>query len=228
MTFRLQREIDKLKQRIISLVIEVDKTVRISVRSLVEWKVEYAEQAINNDIKVDQMEVDLEEECLKVLALHQPVAHDLRFIIAVLKINNDLERISDLAVNIAERSQFLVTRKRIVFSFDFAGMAEKVQQMLRMSIDALVTLDSKIAYEVCAADDDVDALNRQFYTVFNDVIRKDPDHVDEMTHYLGISRHLERIADLATNIAEDIIYMIDGDIIRHHVENYHNILYEED
>ena len=220
MTYLLHKEIEKLKQHILTLVAEVEENVSMSVNALINYNSELAEKVINIDLKIDQMEVELEEECLKILALHQPVANDLRFIIAVLKINNDLERISDLAVNISERAEFLVTRKRIDIPFDFSVMAQKSQDMLRKSIDALITLNTDIAYEVCKADDEVDGLNREFYDIVKTAIRKNPEYIEEMTHYLGVSRHLERIADHATNIAEDVIYMIDGNIVRHHVEDY--------
>ena len=224
MAYRMQKEIEKLKQLILTEVAEVEENVRMSVASLIKYDTKLAEKVIEADLKIDQMEVELEEECLKILALHQPVAHDLRFIIAVLKINNDLERISDLAVNIAERAKFLVTRKRIDIPFDFSAMAQKTQDMLRKSINALITLDTKVACEVCKADDEVDALNREFYNIVKDVIRKNPEYIEDMTHYLGVSRHLERMADSATNIAEDVIYMIDGKIVRHHVEDYKFLL----
>lgn len=125
MSNRLHKEIEKLKQLILMEVAEVEENVRLSVSSLIKYESRLAEKVIKADLKIDRMEVELEEECLKILALHQPVANDLRFIIAVLKINNDLERISDLAVNIAERALFLVTRKRIDIPFDFSIMAKK-------------------------------------------------------------------------------------------------------
>jgi len=218
MAYRMQKEIEKLKQLILTEVAEVEENVRMSVASLIKYDTKLAEKVIEADLKIDQMEVELEEECLKILALHQPVAHDLRFIIAVLKINNDLERISDLAVNIAERAKFLVTRKRINIPFDFSEMAQKTQDMLRKSINALITLDTKVACEVCKADDEVDALNREFYNIVKDVIRKNPEYIEDMTHYLGVSRHLERMADSATNIAEDVIFMIDALVIKHHAD----------
>ena len=223
MTYRLHKEIDKLKHQILALVAEVEENVHMSVSSLIKYDSDLAETVIQADLKIDKMEIELEEECLKILALHQPVANDLRFIIAILKINNDLERISDLAVNIAERAKFLVTRKRIDISFDFATMAKKTQDMLRKSINALITLDTKMAFEVCRVDDEVDAMNREFYQIVKTVIQKNPQYIEDMTHYLGVSRHLERIADHATNIAEDVIYMINGEIVRHHVEDYSSL-----
>ena len=220
MTNRLHKEIESLKKNIMTLLTEVEENVRLSVNSLKKRDSKLAKDVIEQDHHIDQMEVQLEEECLKILALYQPVANDLRFIIAVMKINNDLERISDLAVNIAERADFLVTREPTGIPFDFSFMAEKVQEMLRNSINALVTLDVKLAYDVCAADDKVDDLNREMYHIVEDSVQRNPENIKELLHYLGVSRHLERIADSATNIAEDIIYMIDGEIVRHHVEDY--------
>ena len=220
MTNRLHKEIELLNKHILMLVAEVEENVLISMNSFQNRDLKLVKKVIAQDHQIDQMEVQLEEECLKILALYQPVANDLRFIIAVMKVNNDLERISDLAVNIAERAEFLATREPINLSFDFVLMADKVQEMLRKSINALVTLDVKSAYDVCAADDEVDDLNREMYNTIENSVRKNPENIKELLHYLGISRHLERIADLATNIAEDIIYMIGGDIVRHHVEDY--------
>ena len=219
----IQKEIEKLKLRILELVTQVEENVRMSVQALENLDTELAEKVIAVDMEVDQQEVDFEEDCLKILALFQPVATDLRFIIATLKINNDLERISDLAVNIAERARFLVTRKRISIKFDFSVMTDKVQGMLRTSINSLVQLDSKMAYGVCKDDDEVDTLHREMYATVQRHITEHPDDTEEIMHYLSISLHLERIADHSTNIAEDIIYLIDGDIIRHRVEDFMHI-----
>ncbi|MCE5252565.1 phosphate signaling complex protein PhoU [bacterium] len=220
MTNRLHKEVESLKKHLLSLVAEVEENVRMSVEALEKLNSTLAEKVIAADLNVDRREVDIEEECLKILALYQPVANDLRFIIAVLKINTDLERISDLAVNIAERAAFLVTAKRIQMPFDFTLMSDQVQDMLRKSINALITLNAQDAYEICADDDIVDAYHREMYVIVQDAIRKNPDDLDELIHYLGVSRHLERIADQTTNIAENIIYLINGDIVRHHVEDF--------
>ncbi len=222
----LHKEIEKLKQMILSLVAEVEENVRMSVNALEKRNAELAEKVIKNDLMIDKLEVDFEEECLKILALYQPVAIDLRFIVAVLKINNDLERISDLAVNVAERAIFLVSAKGVDLPFNFSIMTDKVQDMLRKSVNALITMDAKEAYEVCEADNEVDALNREMYEIVKQGVRKNPEDVEELVHYLSVSRHLERIADHATNIAEDVIYMINGDIVRHHVENYRSQMHE--
>jgi phosphate transport system protein len=224
MSIRLHREVERLKQEILNLVAEVEENLRNSVEAFAKLDPDLARKVIESDPLVDQKEVDLEEECLKILALYQPVAIDLRFIIAVLKINSDLERISDMAVNIAERAEFLFARKRNVISFDFNLMSEKVQGMLRKSINSLIKLDVNLSYEVCAEDNEIDAMNREMYTAVKNAILKNPDDVEIILNFLVVSRNLERIADHATNIAEDIIYMIEGDIMRHHVKEHINNL----
>ena len=211
----LQREIEKLKKKILSLCASVEENVRMAVKSIEDRDTALAERVIGLDPEIDQSEVDLEEDCLKILALYQPVAIDLRFIIAVLKINNDLERIGDLAVNIAERSQFLSTQTRIAIPFDLEALAEKTQTMLRRSLDSLVSLDATLARDVCLTDDEVDEINREMYDLVKDAIRAHPNQLDILIPYLSVSRYLERIADHATNIAEDVIYMIEGVITRH-------------
>ena len=220
MSRHLEREIESLKKKILSLCAMVEEAVWHAVKSIELKESALAQSVISGDIKIDHMEVEVEEECLKLLALHQPVAVDLRFIVAVLKINNDLERIGDLAVNIAERSNFLATRQQINFPFDFSDMGRKVQNMLKWSLDALVNLDTGLATQVCEADDEVDDINRQMYDQVKQGIQERPEDADYLIHLLSTSRHLERIADLTTNIAEDVIYMVNGEIVRHRSEDY--------
>ncbi len=215
MAVHLQKEIDSLKKKILRLSAMVEENVERAVRSVEKRDAQLAAKVVDMDRAVDIMEIEVEEECLKVLALHQPVATDLRFIVAVLKINNDLERIGDLTVNIAERSLALAERPDFVFSSNFPTMMEKARAMLKSCLDALVNLDAKLALSVCAADDEVDALYREMFDKVKAGIRQAPDSVDDFLQMLTISRHLERIADHATNVAEDIIYMVEGSIIRH-------------
>ena len=215
MSRHLQREIDKLSKMLFGLSAQVEESVRTAVRSVERRDAALAAEVIQKDRTVDQIEVEVEEECLKILALHQPVAIDLRLVIAILKINNDLERIGDLAVNIAERAEFLAEHEKVDIPFDFAGMTEKAQAMLKKSLDALVRMDAKLAREVCASDDEVDDINRQMYDKVKNGIRQNPADMDSLIHLLGVSRHLERIADHATNIAEDVLYMLEGEITRH-------------
>jgi phosphate transport system protein len=219
MSAHLQYEIEKLKKKVISLGVDVEENLHKAVLSLETRDLKLGEIMIGADRTIDLREVDLEEECLKILALHQPVAIDLRFVIAVLKINNELERIGDLAVNIAERSVFISSQPPVDTPFDFTGMADKTKTMLRNSLESLVNMDSKLARQVCKDDDEVDAINREMYGQVQDGIREDIEKMECLIHYLGASRHLERIADMATNIAEDVIYMVDGEIIRHKTED---------
>jgi phosphate transport system protein len=157
---------------------------------------------------------------LKILALHQPVAIDLRFIVTVLKINNDLERIGDLAVNIAERAVFLAGQPNFSISTNLVDMAHNARSMLKDSLDALVNLDAELADKVCANDDIVDGLHRQMYLKVQEAILKNPEQISSLIQLLSASRHLERISDHTTNIAEDVIYMIEGQIARHRTKEY--------
>lgn len=220
MSKHLQHEIDKLKKYLLSLSALVDESVSQAVMAIEKKDEALAHKVIEADDAIDQREVDVEEECLKILALHQPVAVDLRFIVAVMKIDSDLERIGDLSVNIAERAVFLAKQPLPDLAFNFKEMATKTQEMLRESIDALINLDPALAHQVCADDDAVDNLNREIYDKVKEAVHTHPAHVNALIHLLSASRHLERIADHATNIAEDVVYMIEGEIIRHRTEEY--------
>ncbi len=220
MTVHMKREIDRLKQMLMSLCEVVEESLRQAVEAIKTRDEALAKTVIAGDIEIDQMEVDVEEECLKILALYQPVAIDLRFIITALKINNDLERIGDLAVNLAERGTFLAGQHREDVTLDFDAMTEKTKSMVHRSLEALVNMDSKLAYDVCAADDEVDQINHQMFLIVQDEIRAHPEQSESLIHLLSASRHLERVADHATNIAEDVIYMIEGRIVRHKAENF--------
>lgn len=220
MTVHMKREIDKLKKMLLSLCGVVEESLRQAVESINQRDANLARKVIQKDVEIDHMEVDVEEECLKILALYQPVAIDLRFLITALKINNDLERIGDLAVNIAERSEFLARQPEVDVPLDLEKMTEKTQSMLTKSLDALVNMDCDLAHQVCAADDEVDTMNRHMFQIVEDEIRAHPQRTEPLIHLLSASRHLERIADHATNIAEDVIYMVEGQIVRHRAEDY--------
>jgi phosphate transport system protein len=174
-----------------------------------------ARTVIDEDAEIDRMEVDVEEEVLKILALYQPVAADLRFVVAVLKINNDLERMGDLARNIAKRVVFLTNGEKIELPEDLRPMAAKAQQMVKESLDALVNADTLLARRVRDADDDVDNMRRTVQDFCEKQIAEHPEHTEKLMRLLSVSRHLERLADLATNVAEDVIYMVEGEIVRH-------------
>ncbi len=220
MTIHFLNEVDELKDMILALSGRVEAQLEHAVRAIVLRDAQIAARVLDEDHGIDSAEVDIEEECLKILALYQPVAHDLRYIIAVLKINNDLERVGDLAVNIAERAIFLAEQPLPSTDFDFMHMADKASTMLRDSLDALLKQDLKLAIHVRESDDEVDQLNREMYAQIKRSIRREPQHVDALIHLLSISRYLERVADHATNIAEDVIYMIKGEIVRHRFNTY--------
>lgn len=220
MAKHLHREIEKLKRDILGLGTLVEETVLNAVSAVEERDENIATSVINGDTEIDRMEVELEEECLKILALHQPVARDLRFIVAVLKINNDLERIADLAVNISERVCHLATHDKIEVPPGIFEMAEISRSMLRDSLDSLVNQSTRVAHNVCILDERVDGMHKQMYETVRGMIEQDTEHLDQYLHIVSISRYLERIADLATNIAEDVIYMYAGEIVRHKVEDF--------
>lgn len=215
MSQHLLRAIDKLKQEILAVAGVVEERVQEAVSSLRHRDRALAREVVEKDSIVDQMEVDVEEHCLEILALHQPVADHLRFIVSVLKINNDLERIADLAVNIAERSASLATEVPIELPFDLEQMFQQTSTMLKQSIDALVRMDSAAARQVRSWDDIVDQMTVETFRRVEDRIRAEPEQLDQLIQYLSCARHLERIADLATNIAEDVIYLVEGEIVRH-------------
>ena len=220
MAQHLHDAIEKLKRHLLTLSALVEENVYNAVHAYEEGDPNLARDVISKDDEIDKMEVDLEEECLKMLALHQPVANDLRYTVAVLKITSDLERIGDLSVNVAERALYMSKVERAEVPFKLYDMAEITREMLRKSLDALVNQDSSLALNVCAMDDQVDAINREIYDHMKELMKSKPSNIGQLLHTMSAARHLERIADHATNIAEDVIYMIDGKIIRHHIEEY--------
>ncbi|MFT4570609.1 MAG: phosphate transport system protein [Hyphomicrobiaceae bacterium] len=215
MSKHFELEMERLKRQILRLAGVVEDSVGKAVVSIETRDSELAQQVIDADDDVDAQEVEVEEECLKILALHQPVAFDLRFLVAVLKLNNDLERIGDLAVNIAERASAVVERTDLSSPIEIGPMAEQVRSMLADSLDALVNVDVSLARRVLDADDVADDMHRMNFRRVEDAIRARPEEVSAYTHYLSVSRYLERIADHATNIAEDVIYLGSGAIVRH-------------
>ena len=218
MAVHLQIEIEKLKKRIVLYGGMIEKTLGNAIGAIQDKNEELARLVLESDTLADQWEVDTEEECLKILALHQPVAVDLRFIIAVLKINNDLERIGDEAVNIAERALRVSPLTLPGAAIDFSPLCLRVQEMLRDCLDALVRLDAPLAHRVRNSDDAIDEMVHAMFVHLKNEIKKYPGQTDQLVEYLRVCRHLERIADHATNIAEDVIYMIEGSIVRHRQE----------
>jgi len=216
MSVHLHKAIESLKKRILELSALVEDRVINAIKAVETQDAELALQVIDGDTEVDAAEVEVEEECLKILALHQPVATDLRFIVAVLKINNDLERIGDLAVNMASRARKLAeikTPQKV--RVDFQGGQNRVREMLRKSLESLVNLDEKTAQWVCNADQEIDNVNRSVFKQVSDGIKEHPEEADRLIMLLSVSKNLERIGDHTTNIAEDVLYMVRGVIVRH-------------
>lgn len=215
-----QREIENLKKLILSLGAIVEEQIQRAMLSLERRDTALADEVIIRDREVDSLEILIEEECLKILALYQPVAKELRFVVAVLKMNNDLERMGDLASNIAKRARYLSRKEKIELLSDFIEISGKVQSMVKKSLDALVNTDVMLAKEVLAADDEVDRLTKQMLKRTVNAIEKNPDRTKEFFSIRSISKNLERIADSATNIAEDVVYLCSGEIIRHQSEDF--------
>jgi phosphate transport system protein len=209
------KELENIKKRILTLGAIVEERVQIAIKAIDTNDSELAQKIIKTDYEIDEIEVEIEEECLKVLALHQPMAIDLRFLIAVIKINAELERIGDEAVNIAERVGVTAKREQLDFYFDYSSMGEKAQAMLKMSLDALIKLDNDLAFKVLIMDDEVDKIKREAYDKIKTAMRENSNKIGYLVNLFLISRHLERMADHATNIAEEVVYLVEGEIIRH-------------
>jgi phosphate transport system protein len=215
MTKHIQRQVDVLKQKILYVGTLVEEAIAKAIAALINRDAKLAEKVVDADNLIDRMEVEVEEECLKILALYQPVAADLRFVVAVLKINNDLERMGDLAQNIAKRAMYLAKADPMDLTIDFRSMAAKAQNMVKQSLDALVNSDAPLARLVRTEDDEVDRARQQFRDQIMEAIRKRPERVEHLLKLNSVSKHLERLADMATNVAEDVIYMVEGEIVRH-------------
>jgi len=214
MPARLQKEIGKIKKEIVSLGAMVEDRLQKAVYAVKNEDLDLAQKIIDTDFQIDEREIEMEEECLKILALYQPVAMDLRMLVAVIKINNDLERIADYAANIALRFR-TSCEDAGRFRYDYTPMADLTAKMLRMSLDALVHMDVDMVYKVRDMDTDVNKMRDEAYDTMKEDIQKYPGKVGEIINMYLISRHLERIGDHTTNIAEEVIYLIEGEIIRH-------------
>lgn len=218
MNSHLRRDLEKLKERVLKVAIAVEENVRRSVRALCDLSEPLAKEVISKDLEIDKMEVDTEEECLKILALHQPVAGDLRFVVTVLKINNELEHIGDIAANIARRVSFIRGQPKIEIPFDLDTVTSRTLYMLRSGIDAFLRGDELLAIGVCEDDEIVDGENRKCFCRVESEIKNTPDTAMAEVNYLLVSKLFERIADLCTNIAEDVIYMKHSIIVRHNLK----------
>ena len=216
MSLHLHRDLDKLKKEMLRLGNMVELAIDNAFLALNNRNSSYVEEVITNEEQINEMEVQIEEECLKILALHQPVAVDLRFLVVVLKVNNDLERMGDIAKNIAERAKDLMESDVIPdLGQPMQGLPDLVRTMVRSSLDSLVKLDDQLARKIIEMDDEVDQINRDMYAAVKSLVAEQPSVADSAINLLSCSRNMERIGDLATNIAEDVIFVVEGKVVRH-------------
>jgi phosphate transport system protein len=212
--FTFHREVENLKKRFLALGALVEDRVRKACTLIDSCDLLLAAEIINSDWQVDEMEIEIEEECLKILALHQPVARDLRLLIAIIKINNELERIADIAVNMAKRLQTICKDPEPVLRIDYSRMSSIVLSMLKMCLDSLVSENADLARQVFIDDDEVDEIRNQVYKKVIQQMDATQGHSAALLNLYLLSRHLERIGDRATNIAEEVIYLVEGEIVR--------------
>jgi phosphate transport system protein len=213
-----ERDLSNLQRHILTMAGSVEEALFLGIRALRERSGALAQRVIAGDSAIDEEENYVENECLKMLALHQPVAVDLRRVVAALKINTDLERMADLAVNIAERAAALAAMPPIAVPSHIPPMADLTTVMVRQSLDAFVDLDLRLARRVIDQDDEVDRFNREVIGELIEAMRASPAAVPACVSLFSVVRHLERIADHATNIAEDVVYLVQGQIVRHQPE----------
>lgn len=216
--YRFHHDLNTLNKKLLKLSSMTEDRVRRAVAVITSQDEAEIQSILLSDYEIDEMEVEIEEECLKLLALHQPVAGDLRLIIAIIKINNEVERIADTAVNIAMRVDTIAKCSPMEEIFDFSVMSEKVIMMLKMSLDSLVNRDSQMARHTFIVDDEVDALRNEAYKEVTQLLQKHPDHAGCLINTYLLARHLERIADRATNIAEEVVHLVEGSIVRSQVQ----------
>jgi len=215
---QFQKELEELKENLLRMATMVEESIQDSVNSLVKRDSDLAHQTFKREKEINNMEIIIDEMCLRLLALRQPVATDLRFITSAMKIVTDLERMGDQAVNIAERAISLNQEPQLKPYIDIPRMAEITQSMVKDVLDAFVNHDSRLARSVCERDDIVDGLNNQVIRELITYMIEDPKTITRAVHLMIVSRCLERIADHATNIAEDVIFMVDALIIKHRID----------
>jgi phosphate transport system protein len=211
-------ELDYLRSRLLEMSGLVEDSVHRSVLSLAEKDAQQAQRVLHNEAEINRMEIEIDDLATRLLALQQPMATDLRFITAAIKINNDLERMGDLAVNIVERALSLMHEPLMKPLIDIPLMADRVQAMIRKSLDAFVKKDAELARNVLVSDDAVDELCGSVYTELISYMERDPKTVRQAISLMFVARNLERLADHATNIAEDVLFLVQGVDVRHHAE----------
>jgi len=215
---QFDEELKGLSEKLLNMAGRVEESIALSVKALKDRKEELARDVLLREEKINILEIEIDESCMKLLALRQPMAGDLRFITSAMKIAAELERMGDQAVNIAERSLELIKHPQLKPLIDIPRMAVMAQDMVRDSLNAFINRDELLARSVCERDDDVDCLNDQVFRELLTYMMEDPETINRAVDLILVGRHLERIADHATNIGEDVIYMVKGKTIKHHIE----------
>lgn len=218
MARHFEMELDQLRTMLIKMGSLVEEQIDLGVRALTEADLAVARIVMERDKKIDEFDNAIDQQCMRIFALTQPVAIDLRLLMAALKINNELERIGDIAVNLAERAEPLQPYQQLVRSTDLKKMAEAAREMVKSAIDAFVNSDPRLARKVLESDDFVDGLDKATFEAMVKEMKKSPDLIEPAAHVMILSRHIERLADHATNIAEDVIFLVNAKIIKHHAE----------
>lgn len=218
MSKQIEEDLTELTRKVSHMGGLVEEALDRSLTALLDRRADLARIVIEGDKVVDELENQVEEHCLDVLALRQPVARDLRYVAGILKINSDLERMADLAVNIAERAEVLAEVPPLPFRPDVSRLAALVKRMVRDGLDALQRLDAALAWSTWRADDEADRLYRELIGETIQFMREHNDRIGDVMHLVGALRNLERLADHATNIAEDVIFVVNGRIVRHHMK----------
>jgi phosphate transport system protein len=212
-------ELSQVKVRLLTMSGEAEAALRLAVEALLERNPEKARRVIAGDRIIDGMEVEVEEACIDLLALQQPMAKDLRMLVAAIKIANDLERVGDHAVNLGQSAERLAGTRPIAPEPEIVEMARLAREMLSDALEAFVRGDAAAARDVCMRDDKVDALNRSVFRILLTHMMEDPHIIGAALELFLVSRNLERVADLATNIGEDVVFLVEGKSIKHHAED---------
>lgn len=215
MTTHLEMELDHIKERVFEMADRSTESIEKTIAALKDLDLAATDRIIEKDSVIDELEKDIDDECIRILVTRQPAASDLRFVLAMLKINTDLERIGDLSVNIATETKHLCGKPHVKPLIDIPRMAAIAVEMLRSTLDAITTMDSEIAKKVIARDKDIDDLNKQLFRELFTIMMENPALISQAFSLIIIARLLERIGDHVTNIAERVVYFVEGVDIRH-------------
>ena len=211
----LEEELEQLKTKIIKMGSLVEEQIELAIRALFEGDMELAKTVIRRDDEVDKYDIKIDKHCQRIFALTQPVAFDLRLIMSALMINNDLERMGDIAVNISERTEPMSGYRELLLKMRVGEMTMKVKKIVKMSIDCFVNSDAELAKMIILMDNEIDKLDKEIFNLLTDEMKAHSEMIVPCSHILTLIRNIERLSDHATNIAEDVIFLIDAKIIKH-------------